>query len=279
MDRIRRALELSRARRSDGPRPDGMTAAAAAASHAVAAGGVSRDESAKVVRVRAQTVPVSEAVLKRNRVLLAGADDVPANAYKKLRIQMLQLLRKHGYSSVAIVSPSSEDGRTLTAINLAIAVAQDPGHTALLVDMDLRQPSVHRFFGLEPRLGVGDCLKRAADVGDALLRPDAFPKLVLLPGTTAQLQSSELLAGDGARNLTEELRTRYANRIVIYDLPPLLATADALAFLPHVEAVLLVACESRTRRDAIAESLQLLRGVPLVGTVLNGSRENRAGRG
>jgi Mrp family chromosome partitioning ATPase len=253
-----------------------MTVPAAAATQPVAGVGASLKDPAPVVRARAQSVPVSAEVLERNRVLMPGADDATANAYKKLRIQVLQMMRKHCYSSVAIVSPSSEDGRTLTAINLAITVAEDPGHTALLVDMDLRQPSVHRCFGLEPRLGVGDCLRRAAEVGETLLRPEPFPKLVLLPGTTAQRQSSELLAGDSARELAAELRTRYANRLVIYDLPPLLATADALAFLPCVEAVLLVACESRTRRDDIAESLNLLRGVPLVGTVLNGSREKRA---
>jgi Mrp family chromosome partitioning ATPase len=274
VDRIRKALELSRAQRSDGPRPANAAAAAPQTIAPVVSG--KEDATQQVVRVRSQRVPVDERVLKRNRLLLAGADDVTANAYKKLRIQMLHLLRKHGYSSVAIVSPSNEDGRTLTATNLAIAVADDPGHTALLVDMDLRQPSVHRYFGLEPALGVGDCLRRNAEVGDVLLRPESFPKLSLLPGTGAQPRSPELLAGDSARSLAAELRTRYANRIVIYDLPPLLATADALAFLPCVEAVLLVACESRTRRNDIAESLNLLRGVPLVGTVLNGSRERRA---
>jgi len=276
VDRLRKALELSRAQRSDGSRPDGLTVAAAAAPHGLKGVGAAKEDSAQLVRVRARSVPVSAEVLRRHRILLAGADDITANAYKRLRVQVLQLLRKHGYNSVAVVSPSSEDGRTLTAINLAITVAEDPSHTALLVDMDLRQPSVHRLFGLEPRLGVGDCLRRAAEVGDTLLRPESFPNLALLPGTTAQRQPSELLAGESAKDLSAELRTRYANRIVIYDLPPLLGTADVLAFLPCVQAVLLVACESHTRRDDIAESLTLLRGVPLVGTVLNGSREKRA---
>jgi protein-tyrosine kinase len=280
VDRLRKALDLTREQRIEAPRPEGMpegmTVATAAATHPVTDVGASAEVPAQAVRARARSVPVSAEVLKRNRLLLPGADDATANAYKKLRVQVLQLLRKHCFSSVAVVSPSNEDGRTLTAINLAITVAEDPGHTALLVDMDLRQPSVHRCFGLEPRVGVGDCLRRAAEVGEALLRPEPFPKLVLLPGTTAQRQSSELLASDSAKDLAAELRTRYANRLVIYDLPPLLATADALAFLPCVEAVLLVACESRTRRDDITETLNLLRGVPLVGTVLNGSRAKRA---
>lgn len=278
MDHLRRALDLTRGQRGDGPHPEarGAEVATAAAGPPVAGAAAGLVDPPQGADARARTVPVGAEVLERNRVLLPGADDAVANAYKMLRVQVLQQLRKHCFRSVAVVSPSNEDGRTLTAINLAITVAEDPGHTALLVDMDLRRPGVHRCFGLEPRLGVADCLRRAAGVGEALLRPEPFPKLALLPGTTAQRQPSELLAGDSARDLAAELRTRYANRLVIYDLPPLLATADALAFLPNVEAVLLVACESRTRRDDVAESLALLRGATLVGTILNGSRERRA---
>jgi Mrp family chromosome partitioning ATPase len=196
-----------------------------------------------------------------------------------LRTQALQLLRKHGFNSLAVVSPAPDDGRTLTAINLAIATAEDPDHTALLVDMDLRQPSVHRYLGLDVVHGVGDCLRNERDVADVLIRLETYPKLVLLPGAGPVRQSSEMLSGVNGRRLTEELHKRYTNRVVIYDLPPLLATDDALAFLPHVEAALLVVHEGRTRREDVQRCLELLRDTPIVGTVLNGSREPAAARG
>lgn len=269
---MKKALELSRAQRADSLRRVG----AKTLEHVAAA---SREESAQVVRVRTRVVAVREDELRRNRVLLPGADDAASNAFSMLRTQTLQLLSKHGLRSMAVVSPSAEDGRTLTAINLAIAIAADPDHTALLVDLDLRRPSVHRYFGLAPTRGVVDCLRNSVDVTEVMVRPEPYSKLVLLTGVNSEPGSAELLSGDSVRRLTSELRDRYANRIVIYDLPPLLLSADALAFLPCAEAALLVACEGRTRREAIAQSLDLLRGTTVVGTVLNGSRQKRAGAG
>lgn len=266
MDRIRKALELSRGQHAQGSRPVPATP--------IGLAGV-RQEPAPA-RARTRSIAVNKETLRRSRVVLPGAEDAAAHAYKMLRTQVLQFLRRHGFASLAVVSPATDDGRTLTAINLALAVADDLDHTALLVDMDLRQPSVHRHFGMEPERGVGDCLRRTAEIADVLLRPEPYPKLVLLPAVTAEPQSSELLSGDSARQLTTEVRERYPNRIVIYDLPPLLTTADAMAFLPCVEAALLVVCEGRTRREDVSRCAELLRGTPLVGTVLNGSRDAHA---
>lgn len=260
-------MDLSRARRSDGVgRP------VATLTDPVSA---SVEDSTPVVRARTRSVSVDAAVLRRNRVLAPRASGLVANAYKMLRTQTLQLLSKHGFNSLAVVSPSPDDGRTLTAVNLAIAIAEDPDHTALLVDMDLRQPGVHRCLGVDVTRGVGHCLRNECGIEDVLVRLEPYDKLVLLPGAAPVPQSSELLSGDSARRMTAELRKRYLNRIVIYDLPPLLTTDDAIAFLPQVEAVLLVACEGSTRREDVLRSLALMQNIPVLGTVLNGSRESR----
>lgn len=264
-------MELSRAQRADGA--ERMVAAAGSAVSPPV------DERPHVAPARTRSVRPDAALLRRNRVLAPSAVDAAAHAYKMLRTQTLQLLRKHGFNSLAVVSPAPDDGRTLTAINLAIATAEDPDHTALLVDMDLRQPSVHRYLGLDVAHGVGDCLRNERDVADVLVRLETYPKLVVLPGAGPVTQSSEMLSGDNGRRLTVDLRKRYTNRVVIYDLPPLLATDDALAFLPHVEAALLVVCEGRTRREDVQRCLELLRDIPIVGTVLNGSREPAAAQG
>jgi Mrp family chromosome partitioning ATPase len=263
LDKIKIAMELARARQA-GSRP-GVPPRVAAVDDDL-------PEPAQIVRARTRSVPVDEATLSSNLVLLPGAGDGPAQSYKMLRTRVMRLLRDHQYRSLAVVSPAAEDGRTLTAINLAVTLSEDPDHTVLLVDMDLRQPSIHRYFGLKPDLGVADCLRNSRDVADVLVRPEPYPKLVLLPGVKSERQSSELLSGAKARQMTTELRERYENRIVIYDLPPLLATDDTIAFLPCVEAALLVVCEGHTRREDVARGLELLGGTPLVGTVLNGSR-------
>jgi Mrp family chromosome partitioning ATPase len=259
MDHIKRALELSRTTR--------VGQAGRVMERATAQAPPSALPQTRSVRPDA-------ALLMRQRVLAPGADDAAAQAYRMLRTQTLQLLRKHHFNSLAVVSPSPDDGRTLTAINLAIAIGEDPNQTALLVDMDLRKPSVNRYLGLTVTRGVGDCLREQCSLAESLVRLEGYTQLVLLPGAAPLPLSTELLSGDGARRLTTELRQRYADRIVIYDLPPLLATDDALAFLPQVQAVLLVACEGRTRREDVLRCMELIGRTPLVGTVLNGSRES-----
>lgn len=226
---------------------------------------------------RAREVVLDAERLRRSRIQRPGETSAAAMAFKVLRTQVLQRVRRLGFRSVAVVSADSEAARTVASINLAIAVAGDPDHTALLVDADLRRPFVHECLGIESRLGLVDCLEGRADVGDALVRPQGYPGLAILPGRGAADEASELLASDRARQLTAELARRYANRLVIYDVPALLGSDDALAFLPRVDAALLVAAEGRTRREHVLRAMDLIRDTPVLGTVLVDSREAARG--
>jgi Mrp family chromosome partitioning ATPase len=221
-------------------------------------------------------VQVDAARLHSQRILAPDDLGPAAHAFKMLRTQVLQRLGRQGYRSIAVVSPSADDGCTLAAINLASCIADDPDHTALLIDLNLRSPSVHERFGIAVEQGVEDVLQGRADLSAALVQPDGFRKLVLLPARNPVPRSAELLAADATWRLTQEIHARYANRVVLYDLPPLFATADALAFMRCVDAALLVVREGHTRREHVVRSLQLLRDTPVVGTVLNASRELRA---
>jgi Mrp family chromosome partitioning ATPase len=193
-------------------------------------------------------------------------------SYKMLRTRVLQKMQQYNWNTLAIVSPTPNDGKTFTAINLALAIASDTKHTTLLVDFDLRKPSIHRHFGFQPSIGVEDCLRGKADIAAALVVPAGFNKLVLLPARKAQSSSSELLTSDQAARLVKELKARYPNRIVIFDLPPVLGADDALAFAPLVDCGLMVIGAGRTRRDDVSRSLEVLHSLPIIGTVLNGSR-------
>ena len=161
----------------------------------------------------------------------------------------------------------------ISAINLAIAIAADMGRTALLVDLDLRKPSIHRRFGFEPGYGVDDCLQEQLPVIKAMVKVQAYDRLTILPARKHVANSSELIASQTMIDLMAELRTRYANRVLIFDLPPVLVADDALAFSAQVQAGLFVVAEGRTSRDSITRSLNLLHGLPIVGTVLNNSSE------
>jgi Mrp family chromosome partitioning ATPase len=115
-------------------------------------------------------------------------------------------------------------------------------------------------------------------VADALVNPEGYERLLVLPGGERLERSSELLARDRSKRMISEIKARYPNRIVIFDLPPVLGADDALTFLPQVDAALVVVGEERTRRDDLQRCFELLRNIPVVGTVLNGSRTNPAAR-
>ena len=211
--------------------------------------------------------------LERERILPAGAAGMHGAPYKMLRTQVLRRLDKLGVNSLAVVGTTADTGKTLTAINLAIAIAADPERTALLIDLDLRKPSVHRRLGLRPAVGIEDCLRSERPLRDAMLRLGGYERLVILPACERSEDSSELLSTRRTEALILEMRNRYSDRVLVFDLPPVLQADDALAFARHVQAVLVVVGEGRTRREDLVRTIELLHEVPIVGTVLNGTRE------
>lgn len=220
-----------------------------------------------------RVVEINPLHLEMERILPPGAGGTNGGAYKMLRTQVLRRLDKLGVNSLAVVGAATDTGKTLTAINLAIAIAADPERTALLVDLDLRRPSIHRRFGIEPGVGIDDCLRGGAPLQEAMLRLGGYERLVILPARERSLDSSELLSTRRTEETIVEMRNRYRDRTLVFDLPPVLQADDALAFARHAQAALIVVGEGRTRRDDLLRTIELLRDVPLIGTVLNGSRE------
>jgi Mrp family chromosome partitioning ATPase len=251
----------SKVRRRELARLAGRVVSEAAAEHA--------DTLSTLTRV----VEVDPVTLERERILPPGAMGPHGGAYKMLRTQVLRRLDELTANSLAVVGTTSGTGKTLTAINLAIAIAADLDRTALLVDLDLRKPGIRHRLGLECRVGIEDCLRRGAPLKDAMIRLVGYERLVLLPARERCDDSSELLASQRTEECIREMRQRYKDRVIIFDLPPVLQADDALAFSRHVQAALLVVGEGRTQRDDVARTLDLLRNLPVLGTVLNGTRE------
>ncbi len=266
MDRIRKALDRARLERVQTdviPRidrdipPDDATK--------------SRGPTAPVAiqYTRTKVFNPSVAHLERYRVMNPDAAEPAAASYRMLRTQVLQRLDAHGWRSLAIFSAGAEDGKTTTAINLAVSLASDRLHTVLLVDFDFKRPTLAECLGLSPDFGADDALTGRAPLEDCLYHPDGFERLVVLPARSTLTNSSEILAGPGSRQLVAELRARYPERVIIFDLPPVLSADDALSFAPLVECGLVVAAEGRTRRNDLVRTVELLNKTPLVGTVLN----------
>jgi protein-tyrosine kinase len=273
MDRIRRALDLARLERSQGSEPRGEGASSPQIVPAEPPQDPPKPVSASCTRV---FTPLSE-VLEQHRILSPGMTSAAAAAFRMLRTQVIQRMDAHGWRTLAIFSPGASDGKTTTAANLAASVAGGHTHTALLVEFDFKRPTLAERFGLTPEFGSSDVIGGDAQVHDCLYHPEGFDRLVLMPARTTLGNSSGLLAGRRTREVVNELRGRYPDRIVLFDLPPVLTADDALSFAPMIDCGLVVASEGRTRRADLVRTMELLHKTQIVGTVLNRAADSPPG--
>ncbi|QKT02482.1 CpsD/CapB family tyrosine-protein kinase [Ectothiorhodospiraceae bacterium 2226] len=224
-----------------------------------------------------RVVRVPREVLEANRILCGNSSEA-LQPYKVLRTRISQRMRQNGWKTLGITSARPHEGKTLTAINLAISLAMEQQQTVLLVDADLRRPALHARFRLPRDKGLADHLMHGTPVEDTLVHP-GISRLVLMPGSAPQHSSSELLASPRMLQLVDELRSRYPNRLVLFDLPPILAGDDVVAFAPYIDAMLLVVEEGSTPLKDLEQIQTLLQGVELIGTVLNKSVDEDTGYG
>ena len=222
-----------------------------------------------------RVVQVDPDVLRANRIVASADGDPTGNIYRILRSQVMKKLADAGWSTLAICSANQGEGKTLTAINLAISLAIDVNQTVLLVDLDLRDPDVAGKFGIAPEFGLDDFLRGRVELSQCLVNP-GIERLVLLPMRAPMDKSSEVLGSPAMARLAHELKNRYPDRIVIYDMPPVLLTDDCLAFMANVDAALFVVAEGESAKADVERSLSLLKDCHVIGTVLNKSLEKRA---
>lgn len=261
MERIKAALERARQERQSAPN---------ALSEPTAPGSTARAGTVEEMNyTQTRSIKVSDRIMAERRVISSLPSKDLTDAYKILRTQVLQRLQENNWNALAVTSPGEREGKTLTAINLAISLAMEVNYTVLLVDADLRHPSIHEYFGFKPEYGLSDYLTNNIPIQDMLVHPEGIGRCVILPGGKPLPNSSELLNSPRMSLLVDELKTRYPSRIVVFDLPPLLTTSDALAFSPYVDAALLVVEDGGTTAQDLERSAELLKGTHLLGTTLN----------
>lgn len=178
---------------------------------------------------------------------------------------------------IMVTSSVPGEGKTFVAINLALSIAMELDNTVLLVDADVARPSMLERLGLPPSKGLLDVLTDGAlDLSDVLLRTNV-ERLSLLPAGTAHARATELLASDAMNRLVEELATRYPDRIVIFDAPPLLASTESRVLATHMGQVVLVVEAERTPQASVMQALATIESCPVVSTVLNKVPHSRLG--
>lgn len=191
-----------------------------------------------------------------------------AEQYSRLRARVLRATEKDFQNTIMVTSSDVGEGKTITAINLAVAIANELDHTVLLVDADMRKPAVHRYLGIGPSQGLGDYLMDKAALPDVLIKT-GLGKLVLLLGGNPPENPSELISSDKMRAFVREVKERYRDRYIIFDAPPLLLTADPLSLSNYMDGVLFVVQADHTVPKAATQALSLLKGRPVLGVVFN----------
>jgi len=254
MDRIQVALERSKGKWDGG-------------AEALKSGSKKRTAE-RIIYTRTRSVEVPVAHLREERIIVPAEDGPCAEAYKLLRTQVMHRMRENNWSVLGVTSPREKAGKTVTALNLAIRLAMEVDQSVLLVDADLRNPRLHHLLALEEGQGLGEHLLEDLPIESLLVHP-GMGRLVVLPGGRRLYNSAEWLSSPKMIELVNELRHRYAGRIVLFDLPPILDSADVLGFSPFLDAILLVVEAGRTKVEEIERVRHLLQGVPLIGTVLN----------
>lgn len=170
---------------------------------------------------------------------------------------------------IMVTSALPGEGKTFCAINLAMSMAMEVDTSVLLVDADVIRPTVLDRLGLQPARGFLDVLTGdKLDLSEVMLRTNV-PKLSILPAGTPNVRSTELLASAAMDRLLTELATRYSDRIVILDAPPLLLTTESRVLASHVGQVVIVVDSENTTTSKVAQAFAAVEDCPLVMSVLN----------
>jgi capsular exopolysaccharide synthesis family protein len=218
-----------------------------------------------------QVLELNQKEIIQRRVVAQQKYSAEASVFKMLRTKVLKQLRDNNWSSVAVTGATQGAGKTMVSVNLAIAMAMEVNQTVLLVDMDLKYPKVHWYFDLQITAGLRDYILSDIPLSDVLVNPAGIDRLVILPGRGEAVGSSEMISGPKMQGLVEEMKNRYQARIIIFDMPPVLAADDVLASTDYYDSTLLVVEDGKNTEDEIKKSLQMLSGTNLLGTILNKS--------
>jgi non-specific protein-tyrosine kinase len=206
--------------------------------------------------------------LAENRCVCVLPDVPEAEYYKILRTNIQQRARKNNWNTIMITSAHPGEGKTLTSINLAIIFAKEINHTVLLVDCDLKRQNIHRYLNFSFEYGIVDYLVEDRPLKDLIVWP-GIDKLTLISGGKTIANSAELLGSPKMKTLVQEIKNRYDDRYVIFDVPPVLSGADTIAFSQLVDCILMVVEEGRTSIKEIEKVLEMIPKEKFLGFALN----------
>jgi len=262
MDRIRAAITRAR-----GERKPAKPVAAAVTASPVAAARHARADEQRESRFRRVSCDFEKFAEHR---IISNEQDPVLNAFRVMRTRVLQTMESKGWRTLAVVSPAASAGKTVTAINLSIAMSSKAGVNPVLVDLDFYRPSVAKYLGIKDFPSVLDYYEGARSVEDVTVQPD-LPNLLVMPNERVTRRGAEYLTSQATDHLIAAAVNDYGASTVIFDMSPILGCDDTIAFLPKIDCVLLIAASGETSVKDLKEAKRILSKTNILGTVLNKS--------
>ncbi|SEP95027.1 CpsD/CapB family tyrosine-protein kinase [Thalassovita taeanensis] len=221
------------------------------------------------------TVPVDEALLERNLVITASRNDPAHAAFDVLRARLVQTLTENGWKRVGITSPTRDCGKTFVAANLAITLSRYENSRTVLLDLDMRNPSVANTLGAHNVGSIGDYLRAVTSTRDQFRRIGKNTlkiggSLAIAMNDRIEPYAAELLQDPVTRERLHQMELELSPDIILFDLPPALAQDDVIAFRQNLDGVLVVTDGRKTSAAEVREVMRRLgTDLPLLGVILN----------
>jgi Mrp family chromosome partitioning ATPase len=207
-------------------------------------------------------------LLAKNHVVTLDDIDPAHSHFDILRTKMLRAMRRNGWTSLGITSPTSGCGKTTLALNLAFSLAHQPDVRSVLVELDLRRPSMAARIGLKTPQSMAGVLQGTRPIAESFVRYGE--NLAIGTNTQSVRNSAELLMNAATKEGTAAIKRAFLPDVLLYDLPPMLQSDDVMAFLPHLDCVLLVAGAEKSRLDEVDKcEKDIAEQTNVLGVVLN----------
>lgn len=207
-------------------------------------------------------------LMERNRIVTFEDADPSHSSFDMLRTKIVRAMRQNRWVSLGVTSPTAGCGKTVTSVNLAFSLARQADMRTVLVDLDLRRPAVAKTLGITRAQSMASVLQGTRSVVENFLRYGE--NLAIGTNAAAIKSSSEILLNPATAQGVAALKAAFRPTVLIYDLPPMLVSDDVMAFLPHLDCVLLVAGAEKTRLDEVdACERDLAEHSNLLGVTLN----------
>lgn len=198
-----------------------------------------------------------------------NSDTVLPEVFKTLRSKILHPLGGRPVAKTIMISSAiPQEGKSFVTSNLAISFATGMDQHCLLIDCDLRHPSLSRMFGIKRKFGLVDYLRDNIELSSLILK-SSVQKLSILPSGQTPQNPAELLSSTRMEQLIQEVSSRYQDRIVIFDSPPMLMAAESIVLAGHVDAVILVIRQGRSKKDEVQKFIDTVGEEKIIGIVFN----------